>query len=101
QGVVICPGPNIAYFTKEVSLNEMIDHIYGRTNLIETRDRSHFFIKELSMYIDHFNKEKLNYEAEPTSIKLKKLNKLKENLLEGIAYYQSLFDANLPYFSIE
>ena len=101
QGVVICPGPNIAYFTKEVSLNEMIDHIYGRTNLIETKDRSHFFIKELSMYIDHFNKEKLNYEVEPTSIKLKKLNKLKENLLEGIAYYQSLFDANLPYFSIE
>lgn len=101
QGVVICPGPNIAYFTKEVSLDSMIDHIYGRANLIETKDRPHFFIKELSMYIDHFNKEKMNYEAEPTSIKLKKIKKLRENLLEGIAYYQNLFDINLPYFSIE
>nr|WP_297310295.1 hypothetical protein [uncultured Flavobacterium sp.] len=101
QGVVICPGPNIAYFTKEVSLDEMIDHIYGRTNIIETKDRPHFFIKELSMYIDHFKKEKMNYEADPTSIKLKKLNKLKENLLDGITYYRNLFTTNLNYFSEE
>src|SRR5690606_7861720 len=101
QGVVICPGPNIAYFTKEASLKEMIKHIYGKTNLIETKERPHFFIKELGMYIDHYKKEKMDYETEPTSIKLKKLNKLKENLLEGIEYYKDLFNENLKYFSNE
>ena len=101
QGVVVCPGPNIAYFTKEASLNQMIDHIYGRTNLIETNERPHFFIKELGMYIDHYKNEKLAYETEPTSIKLKKLNKLKDNLLEGIEYYKNLFNSELSYFKNE
>lgn len=99
QGVVVCPGPNIAYFTKEASLKEMINHIYGRTNLIETKERPHLFVKELSMYIDHFKKEKGSYEIHPTSIKLKKLNKLKENLLEGIAYYNELFNQKINYFT--
>lgn len=99
QGVVICPGPNIAYFTKEATLKEMINHIYGRINLIETTERPHFFIKELGMYIEHFKNEKLAYEAEPTSIKLKKLNKLKDNLLEGITYYQNLFTTDLSFFT--
>jgi len=98
QGVVICPGPNIAYFNKEASLREMIDHIYGRANLIETTDRPHFFLKELGMYIDHFHNEKIAYDNEPTSIKLKKLNKLKENLLEGILYYKDLFEKETLYF---
>lgn len=101
QGVVICPGPNIAYFTKEASLRDMTKHIYGKTNLIETKERPHFFIKELGMYIDHYKKEKNDYETDPTSIKLKKLNKLKENLLEGISYYKNLFNENLWYFSNE
>lgn len=101
QGVVICPGPNIAYFTKEASLKDMTKHIYGKVNLIETKERPHFFIKELGMYIEHFKKEQQDYESEPTSIKLKKLNKLKDNLLEGIEYYKNLFNPELWYFTKE
>ncbi len=40
QGVLICPGPNMAYFSKIVSLKKMIDHIYGRTNIIARDDRT-------------------------------------------------------------
>ena len=29
----VCPGPNIAYFSKIASLEEMIDHIYGRAKI--------------------------------------------------------------------
>ena len=101
QGVVICPGPNIAYFTKEASLQEMIDHIYGRIDLIETTQRPHFFIKELSMYIDHFEKEQQAYRIDPSTIKFKKLQKLKENLLDGIEYYEKLFNESMPYFTNE
>lgn len=98
QGIVICPGPNIAYFTKEASLKDMINHIYGRTNLIETSERPHFFIKELGMYIDHYENEKNTCETDPTAIKIKKLNKLRDNLLEGISYYESLFSNDSEYF---
>ena len=58
QGVVVCPGPNIAYFSKEASLQEMVEHIYGRTNLIETKDRPNFLIKELGMYMTHLKTKK-------------------------------------------
>ncbi|TGN29200.1 hypothetical protein [Empedobacter tilapiae] len=98
QGVVICPGPNIAYFTKEASLNEMIDHIYGRDNLIETKNRPNFLIKELEMYVEHYQKEQNNYKKDPTNQRIKKLNKLRDNLLEGIQYYKTLFNTDEQYF---
>lgn len=100
QGVVVCPGPNMAYFTKEATLKQMMQHIYGNINLIEVTNRPHFFIKELSMYMDHFFKEKEKVTVDATSIKLKKLSKLKDNLMEGIAYYENLFSSS-SYFESE
>ncbi|MDM1443017.1 hypothetical protein HX030_07100 [Myroides odoratimimus] len=98
QGVAICPGPNIAYFTKEVSLKKMVNHIYGRDNVIETKERPHFFIKELRMYLDHYREEKIALASEHSAPKLKKLMKTKENLLEGITYYKKLFREDNTYF---
>ncbi len=34
HGVVVCPGPNLAYFDREISLSEMVRHIYGNTNVL-------------------------------------------------------------------
>ena len=99
QGVVICPGPNIAYFTKEVTLKHMIHHIYGRANVIETTQRPHFFIKELRMYLDHFKEEKRQITGDLSPMQLKKLDKTKANLLAGIAYYRSLFEQDDTYFT--
>ncbi|MGL5276005.1 hypothetical protein [Myroides sp.] len=101
QGVAICPGPNIAYFTKEVSLKRMVNHIYGRDNVIETSERPHFFIKELRMYLDHYKKEKDVIALEQSAVKSKKLLKTKENLLVGISYYKTLFSKDDNYFSNE
>ncbi|HUH25846.1 MAG TPA: hypothetical protein VLY87_04420, partial [Flavobacterium sp.] len=101
QGVVICPGPNIAYFTKEVSLQKMMNHIYGRENIIDAENRPHFFIKELNMYLDHFRKEKKALEIEDSPMKIKKLAKLQENLLNGIAYYKTMFETDTSYFYSE
>ncbi|MDM1348660.1 hypothetical protein [Myroides marinus] len=101
QGVAICPGPNIAYFTKEVSLKRMVNHIYGRDNVIETSERPHFFIKELRMYLDHYKKEKEAIALEQSAVKSKKLLKTKENLLAGISYYKTLFSKDDNYFSNE
>ncbi len=92
DGVSVCPGPNMAYFTKEVSLREMVDHIYGRANIIEREDRPNMFIKELNIYIDYL-KGKIEEAGEAATVRQQKyLNKFSENLSMGIQYYQELFD---------
>ena len=53
---LICPGPNIAWFDKTYSLKEMVDHIYGRGPSLVSYERPHMFAKEISMYVDHFEK---------------------------------------------
>jgi hypothetical protein len=90
EGVSVCPGPNMAYFDKKSTLQEMVDHIYGKINLLNDTYRPHMFIKELGMYIDYLNneiKESLN------SLNIKKVKhfeSFKENLLSGVSYYQEL-----------
>lgn len=91
QGVVVCPGPNLAYFDKEVSLSEMIQHIYGNGNILPETDRSNMFINELKMYVDHLRKEILDLSGELTNSQIKKWKAFKANLFEGIAYYETLF----------
>jgi len=97
-GVSICPGPNMAYFSKLMSLKEITDHIYGRANVISRLDRPNMFVKELTIYIDFlknkieevkdsFNKKQENY-----------LNNFVKNLNEGINYYESLFKTSKEAF---
>lgn len=95
QGVVVCPGPNLAYFDREVSLSGMIRHIYGRKNVLSNRERPHMFISELKMYIEHVTKEIAQFSEEATRARIKKWNTFKSNLLEGIMYYHNLFDHSL------
>ncbi|MFA9189827.1 hypothetical protein AAGV28_00460 [Flavobacterium sp. FZUC8N2.13] len=97
QGVVICPGPNMAYFDQEVSLSKMVQHIYGNTSVLRNTNRPHFFIKELKMYIDYLKNDIQTIGNEINNAKTKKLESFKTNLLEGIAYYQNLF-ASVPNF---
>jgi len=91
QGIAICPGPNMAYFDKDLSLKEMINHIYGKTNVLADMERPHMFIKELKMYIDYFS-NKVNDAKESFTRKQEKyLNTFKNNLTDGIEYYHQLF----------
>ncbi|MBN8833792.1 MAG: hypothetical protein ABS68_13670 [Niastella sp. SCN 39-18] len=86
--VTICPGPNIAYFSKTVSLREMTDHIYGRNNIMRDGSRPHVFINELFIYIS-FLKEKLLDEAEIMDTKKEKYYLAFYNqLVAGIQYYR-------------
>ncbi|QLC67317.1 hypothetical protein LPB248_13695 [Flavobacterium sp. LPB0248] len=92
QGVVICPGPNLAYFDQEVSLKEMIQHIYQGKSVIRT-DRPNLFIKELKMYVEYFRNELQSISGELTTAQLKKWTTFKSNLLDGIEYYKNLFES--------
>jgi hypothetical protein len=91
EGVSICPGPNMAYFSKKVSLREMISHIYGKTNIITAKDRPNMFLKEVRVYID-FLKDKLSEASQPPDEKQARyFNTFISNLQEGIRYYKELF----------
>jgi hypothetical protein len=88
--VAICPGPNLAYFSKIVSLAEMVGHIYGRSASLTSPDRPHMFLNELRMYIDYF---KIEIQKRLDSIAVKDrsyLDTFNENLQAGIAYYKSI-----------
>ncbi len=90
SATTVCPGPNIAYFNKRASLKEMVDHIYGRTNLLSDENRPNMFVKELSLYVDYFH-EKIEESIKPFSGKTEVyLKSFKDNLLEGIDYYRNL-----------
>ncbi|MCA0427971.1 MAG: hypothetical protein LCH37_11095 [Bacteroidetes bacterium] len=94
-GVSVCPGPNMAYFSDVVSLKTMVDHIYGRTNIIHRTDRPNVFIKELGLYMD-FLKKKMN-EVEVPALN-KNLMTFRKNLEDGMNYYQDLFSRQEKYF---
>ncbi|MGS2761753.1 hypothetical protein [Sinomicrobium sp. M5D2P9] len=91
QGVVICPGPNIAYFNKQATLQAMAGHIYGRENLLATENRPHMFIKELELYLEAYENEVKEAEELPSVQVDKKVKRFKDNLSEGIRYYEKLF----------
>jgi hypothetical protein len=84
KAVTICPGPNLAYFSGVFSLKEMVDHIYGRINILNALPRPNIFVNEIQLYIDYLK-----------TINVKQ--KFKDNLLEGIEYYKKL----LPAFKME
>ncbi|MDL5510450.1 hypothetical protein QSE00_01395 [Arenibacter sp. M-2] len=93
SGVSICPGPNMAYYSKIMTLKEMVDHIYGRDNVISRTDRPHMFIKELGIYLDYL-KNKIEESRESMNKKQEKyLLTFTQNLNEGITYYQELFES--------
>jgi hypothetical protein len=90
QAVAVCPGPNLAYFSKISSLSEMVDHIYGRSNLVTNPDRPNMFIKELSINIDYFIR-KIEESIKPFSNQTEiLLSTFRTNLLEGINYYKKI-----------
>jgi len=90
SGVSVCPGPNIAYFSKILTLKEMVAHIYGKINVIERTDRPHVFIKELQININYL-KEKYK-ENNLTQKQLDGLKIFKQNLINGVNYYNKLFN---------
>lgn len=91
--VAICPGPNTAYFDRIYSLQEMVDHIYGRQNLLKNVERPSIFINELRLYIAHLTTYIQSNRQDLDTKKEKYIQKFKAELLAGIAYYQNLREA--------
>ncbi|MBI5464547.1 MAG: hypothetical protein HY966_06315, partial [Ignavibacteriales bacterium] len=78
----VCPGPNIAWFDRLYSLQEMVDHIYGRRPSLVPAERPHMFAKEIVMYVDYF--EKLVHRCTYTQREVSTLREYYENLEQGM-----------------
>lgn len=78
----ICPGPNVAWFNRKYSLDEMINHIYGRRSSLVLENRPHMFAKELVMYVDYL--EEMMRQVDPNDAGFRKLVKMKKNLEKGM-----------------
>ncbi len=90
QGVVICPGPNMAYFSKTYTLKEMVQHIYGEKSAENHERRPNFLLKELQLYINNLAGQ-LKNSSGISPQQIKKWEAFKSNLLLGISYYKGLF----------
>ena len=88
----VCPGPGIADFSKIASLQEMVDHIYGRRSLPLAPGRPHLFLRELRLYFAWLA-GKLAGDASPDGCV--HARRFHASMVEGIAYYHQ-FAEHLP-----
>lgn len=96
NSVSICPGPNMAYFTEKATLAEMVDHIYGRTNLIKRTNRPHIFLKEIQLYLSYIKTHLTNNPDEDSEKQRIYLEDFRANMLDGINYYQQIILEAVP-----
>jgi hypothetical protein len=90
EAVAICPGPNLAWFSRVVSLRTMVDHIHGRLSLLNTTERPHMFINELKLYVDYLRREAGQLSHDASDRQRRHVEAFKANLLQGIRYYEEL-----------
>jgi hypothetical protein len=88
----------MAYFSKKSTLQEMVDHIYGRINVLNDTYRPHMFVKEFHMYIDYLKKKIEETKEDLTAKQKKYLVSFIQNLEKGNEYYDSLFTDVKGYF---
>ena len=93
KGVSICPGPNMAYFNKELSLTDMSYHIYHDANGIVREDRPNMFINELNMYLIYLSKKIEEHKVDWGRRSDRYLNTFSENMNNGISYYNKMFNS--------
>ncbi|MBK6398890.1 MAG: hypothetical protein IPF75_11660 [Bacteroidetes bacterium] len=90
NAVTICPGPNLAFFSGVYSLDEMVSHIYGRKNILNSISRPNMFVNELNLYVDYLKNEISKNFSTWTVRHQKQFQLFKENLINGISYYKSI-----------
>ena len=93
KGVSICPGPNMAYFSEELTLSDMVNHIYNDVAGVVRSDRPNMFINELAMYLDYFSKKIEEHKKNWDRASAKKLSAFASNMNQGIIYYKEMFNS--------
>ena len=88
----VCVGPNARFFDKVSSLREMVDHIYGRIDLLKGKNRPNMFVNELKLYMEYMAEEVERVRLKLSSQTHEYFEGYKLNLLNGIEYYREQSD---------
>lgn len=92
----VCCGPNAAYFTEEVSLEKMVDNIYGREEIALKAGRPHMFLKELQLNLDYLQKDWRERFQHQASAVAARLSKALDELQNGVEHYRGLVKELIP-----
>ncbi len=86
----ICPGPNLAGFSRIFQLEELIGHIYGRLSVLADTHRSHVLIQELRLYLQYLRRqiELASHNLIDTAPRY--FEEFRDNLYQGIEYYRNV-----------
>ncbi len=93
KGVSICPGPNMAYFDQELTLQDMSHHIYNGDEGVVRADRPNMFVNELGMYLTYLSEKIEEHKNDWGKKSGRYLNAFTANMNEGITYYQGMFNS--------
>ncbi len=87
----VCPGPNLIYFSRILTLQEMVGHVYGKLNVLNSkRNRSHVLINELRLYVNYL-KDLVSKATMPITDKEDGyFTEFIKNINEGVEYYKKL-----------
>jgi len=88
----VCVGPNARFFDKVSSLREMVDHIYGRIDLLKGKNRPNMFVTELRLYMEYMAEEVERVRLKLSNQTHEYFEGYKLNLLNGIEYYREQVD---------
>lgn len=80
--VAVCPGPNLAWFDRLYSLDEMVEHIHGR-RCLTSPDRPHHLATELILNVDQL--ERLLAEDDGSEACRRRLEEMAANLEREMA----------------
>ena len=85
----VCPGPSVIYFDREIGLDEMFDHIYGRcSSVLKEKFVPHMFIREAEIYVEYY-KSKLQKCLDGLALQDKEwFVEFRKNLLDGVSFYE-------------
>jgi hypothetical protein len=84
----ICPGPNIVNFRRDYTLEELVDHIYGRLDALTSTDRPHQLVTEASLSMDWLERELGDNDGKTRT--LDRLRKYGETLRQSVAVTAAL-----------
>ncbi|MCJ8501258.1 hypothetical protein [Desulfatitalea alkaliphila] len=86
----VCCGPNIRNFRRTFSLDEMVNHIYGRLCVMVNHERSHMFLEEMRLNKEYLCVEIKRFTHQISNRPWSYFESFKKSLLEGTDYYQDL-----------
>ncbi len=86
----VCTGPNIVNFSQEATLWQMVDHIYGRGELISRPNRPHVFVREAELYLEYAREQLARFELGLSPHKPEYFDEFRSNLLDGLDFYAEL-----------